>query len=1164
MTENKISNVNSLNHILNVINSVKEFNEIIKKKDCYFIDENPDTTYYFCACTNDKNYLICKNCAESCHKDHEPKIKIIGRYECGCGLNSHIVSEDQIIFYEYSKKLNECCFYNNFLEYSIHKKYVKLKNGKNVCSICYQLQCDYVKKNQDSNLIKKFPEKKIEKIENLNENNFLSKYKINNLKIIEFSKSNKNEIENKYLSTNSYFHSHENLVMQDILIEKNNVELSDNLLLERVKLDKSKSDYFEGCQCQSHHSLNSVIKIKLEKLFIKNISKHLLNFNFNIFYANKKLKKIFSDYFIELLKENNKNVELQLKFYSQYLNFTLLFIYMGFMKFSTSNKYLHTKNIFAENKFKLSEILFILSNTFEHLKSIDGEESCEKYFEKKINLAYMIFDLYIKSHFKNFNNLINFSSLSNFNILQRFIYLHEAKDFYKFYSNFIEKDQENIFEFFNGNHQNFINFVNSFIKIIVENLESVIWVLTYKNLKNINYLINLCLKPIIKMLKFFIKYNLIEKDSKLQIIRLIEEIMLFENNKYVESIENLNLLLSKYNQKDKEISGKNREEILNSLGEEDRHKVEKCKHEIDEFKKHKDYIFSLIKSVYFFILYENDKLIIKNIKNIKENLNLDTSNYAFENENVKMICRILTTSMHFLTESFYKNVDQEKIHSQKKRILKTDIYLKYIFEILIGNNKYYLKSFDYFYGDFDKKFDYIFCFDFKNKNDSVYRELINSDLLQKSLYNVNLPKENYNYNTKDNKNTNINYPLVHLDILFSNKDKYKEIKKIINIDLYKKFSEINIELGILNRNFYTYECSYKQYINKLNLVFYNFQNLILSFFKEEDTLNRDNGGISNDNLKKKNNSIRSSFDETKFNLQLVRYLKDLIIKNLKEDKEILEFENFDYKILFKIIHKERKFRDLKYLIGYTDFFNNLNEFFDIYSNSLNFKEEIGDVKISNSNIKFLINFVIYISKNNVENISLIFSLDPKSLIKTYSNHKKNLTTFLKCISHILIKNNCFVNFNFIKIYIIKLLKLIKIEMDKDMSIDDFISFNKILKYFSPFILKFDMFNTEIIDIFELIFEKIHLFKDNNKEKMKLKLFFKYLSKKNNQINNEKVNSPENTKKIINQERKTNLIIDNNELENNDSFKYNNNLDFSHINFEKNISKLFYRIMDMFI
>jgi len=119
----------------------KEEGDIIKVPRCtYANDIKVKSTFFFCQCSSEDFYPVCKACAESCHADHKPGLKLTGVYICLCGKNNHVItSENNKRFQDKKISQHNQCFYSQFMKITPSRGYFRLeKDGQEtiLCSVC--------------------------------------------------------------------------------------------------------------------------------------------------------------------------------------------------------------------------------------------------------------------------------------------------------------------------------------------------------------------------------------------------------------------------------------------------------------------------------------------------------------------------------------------------------------------------------------------------------------------------------------------------------------------------------------------------------------------------------------------------------------------------------------------------------------------------------------------------------------------------------------------------------------------------------------------------------------------------------------------------------------------------------------------------------------------
>jgi len=971
------------NHSTSFIKPLKQIDKIIKNYKC--CDEDYGI-YFFCSC-RDKfdETVICRNCSETCHKDHVGKFMIRGRYVCSCGDRNHIItSEDE--------KMNECntnqekeCFYEIFrpLMVSINPK--KLESGKSLCDLCIQLGCEAALINQN----------------------------INNEK---------------------------------------NINLNENPV--DLKNDK--------CECKRHESLNlGSLIIEMygisEKVFIHNL-------NANIFLESEKIKQQFYQLVGKnikaILEENDISQKENLK-----KNLDENFLQTGYLILIVDklnkNSYFHWNNIFKDfvtNNTKLLELISSSNiNLKKNFKNFNESFSANKSVRKNY-LFQIFFHVFIKSHFKSNNNLLNSKSITNLNIFQRYIYLHQAEEFFKFEAIFNREFKKGLFANFQGKKDLYDSFIAEFINCLFLELEN-ISVQTSQIDKMVNdkdyfNIINKKIVSFVKMFKFFIKYNLINnREIKENFFKVISEISykysLFIQNTLEENFRNHFVNI---NNKTGRFSNKSFKEIKESINLDDKVDFEKKKENYSGIIKNLSYSFLMMKCIYYFILYENDEAFIYNLKLLKQGKKT-FKDFGFSSSSLQSVSTAFIYTLYIYYESVYTGLGrQDPQKYRKKKLLKMDFYIKNILESFIGNNNSYLKSFDSFIDNFNKTLDLVLMKnDFEFQEESDIRCFITSELGK--LINKNA----YNKNSNDFSDEKLEFLLAkdtkdynNLLIRFNNKHK-------TNISFMENFIAFRRKFEELNQNFYFYKIDYFKYIEEINDLFNN----LIEFIQ---TLN-----IANNSKPNKNTDYQyRRKSENAFNLEL-HHIKE---KDIKLDDCDISINN-----IFINLQTSAKYKIFKVLIEFTDFFYKLNEFLDIYSKRLYFKEPIGENLLRIKNAKFILKFLADYAYNNIDGLALIFSLRPKNLVNSFHDEVENLCLILKSVSKTMINNDYFANYIWLFKFIKCLLRQIEIQ-SRNLIKNDILLMTNILKYFGPILSKANNDNPEIIDILELILEKFQAIKDN--------------------------------------------------------------------------------------
>lgn len=1151
---------------LEEIFTTKEISKIIKNQACLFTNEIKEKDdYYFCLCSEEAYFPICRECAFTCHINHNPIIKLNGYFTCMCGqINNHLITDQDNKRFDFKSKEKNPCFFNEFLANSIHKNNDGLNSDNSYCAICLEINCDdnYNLKNENAaeknEIILKCNEKLNRKcncgahneINVVTFRNEFMKYssKLNdhllnfNFNILLVSPTLKNIFINflneklvnllKIINANTKF-NFDNAGITDKTIVKR-IKNKENLN-ESVTPNLNKNNMMRNL----NHSeqISNSRNVNENKQRKRSLVLSLSN--------NKKIKRqqsmdqIINDGILyseeEIITEKIMiQLNSQVEFFTDYVNNTLFEVFYMFKK-NYSSQFLHVKN-FVSKQITPQDLLKILSCTLLHHKILENNDKYDLYLNSKISFALVIFNIYIKSHFLNFNNLINLKTILNLNIFQRFIYLFDSKHFYKL-SHINDPNNQNKrkdipFREFNESIVDWENFIFDFAKSLLDILE-LISLLT-QNKSFLNKMIGKTLEPISKIFKFLIKYNLIDNDLKLRYFECLEEIL----SSLISDFQKLNRQLDQFlieKNTDFPIYGLPKSEIEKKMKQEDFTYFTDLLSNIDQIKENIWFIFQVIKTIFYFILQNNDQIIIEKLKNREKFLEKNEyfkNNYSFQNEEFNKICKIFISSLFLFTENAYNTHNLESVY--KSKILKMDLYIKKILELLIGNNEFYLKSLESLLHKYYKNVDRLFKKDFdkENVNHKKFIEYLNSPYVKNFISKFKL------------KSVSSLKLLENSDFL----NIYSTLRSNFNQITLNKFNAINFEFGIFNKKFYEYEISFEVYINKIFKIFASFEEFIYSFANESNILEKESlnlvlakqifknknikNEIFNNNLNENNNNLQNnktlygngyskivedndddeanfSFDQNnqkkiveknlnlysnsdgKFNNNKYNIKPSLESKTkikdhrVNEEQEKLKEDNF-----FKALSSLKKLKEFKHSIGFTDFFENVNEFLDIYSKTLNFSKELKNLELEKSNIKFFVKFISLFVENNEANISLIMGLNPKKFVDAFYDFKPEIINFIEEIANVISKFDYLDNYYFITDLINYILEKIVIDEKTGISEDDLKIFCTVLKAFKRIFFKYNINNNEIIIAYENIQKKISFLKMNETIINSFENFFK--------------------------------------------------------------------------
>jgi len=1156
------SNTEEINDTREINFNVKDFSEIIKNPNCLFTNEiKKMDEYYFCLCSEEAYFQICRFCAIHCHKDHNPTIKIYGHFVCMCGKKNHEISNfDQIRYENKNKKINKC-IYNEFLDLSLHKKIFVSDSGKKICSICIDINCDTGNPEKDNSIQKNNNNmsKNCEIIytENTVNEDLTDKchcHAHDEINVVTF----KNELLHLSKINNHILNFNFNIFLVSPSLKKTFIDFLNEkleILVSLIFTNRVENINISNKRTSNHRTTNVFLKkgtILKQKLITKSSiiqilkrqpyslysSKNVLeNMRTKNKIPNKKHDDSFGFKILQTEKKTNqpdydeekfvKQLEDQVHFFSDFVNNSLFEIFFHFEE-KYSSQFLHIKNIFY-NGIRPKDLLNILSYTILHRKILEKSEKYETYFSTKISFALVVFKVYIKSHYQNFNNILNFKSVLNLNIFQRYIYLFDSKNFYKL-SQFNNKNIEdneckNIrkkipFTEFNNSFTEWENFIFEFANRLLDILDFII-ILDIK--KDILYkILGKTIDPICKIFKFFIKYNLIDNELKEKYYEFMEEIIY----NMIADFQKLNIELNKLlmdNSSKGIIYGLNKSQIEDKLDAADFEKFNNLLENIENIKDNIWFLFQVIKSIFYYLVKINDDIVIENLRSGGENLKKNDyfkDNYSFQNSEIYRICKIFIFGIKLFTESSYLTHNNESIY--KKKILKMDLYIKKILELLIGNNEFYIKSLDSLLFHYNKKIDKLFFQEFEKdqNNYKQYIDYLNSPYMKNFISNFKTSSD-------------------HILNAFSNLSKegfYSDLKFNLNKNIHNSFNEINSEFGDLNKKFYEYEISFPDYILSIIEIFGMLEIFMNSFSEhysnkenflekkstkkvplkediEQDHTDRivegkkcklkgqeyskiveekdeDNAFINREDdqyIVQKNLNLYSINESKLVNMR--NYFSKRNLNNNSGDidgiNNKINFDNIgeeedisNEKLFFKNLENYKKINEFKQFIGYTDFIENLNEFIDIYSKTLNFSNELKELDINNSYIKFILKFIFLIIQDNYDNIALIMALNPKKFVDTFSQFKLSLVNFVERLAITITKNDYFDNYHFITELINHILKKINIDEINGISKNDIRILSGLLKAFKKLFNKYNLYNNEIINTFELLMKKITLIKTN--------------------------------------------------------------------------------------
>jgi hypothetical protein len=257
------------------------------------------------------------------------------------------------------------------------------------------------------------------------------------------------------------------------------------------------------CNCEKHYEVN-VINLNLELLSKPKFHLNLQNFNYNILAKITTTKHMYIDYLITKISEyqaapshkNSKN------FFSNFINFKILELFSAFAS-RWENKFFHVKNYFQPFS---NEILFKMMSLDEPV-SILTENEAPDFATAKFYFAEFIFNYIIRTYQLKYNNLWNIRTIVNMNLFQRFIYLKELKNYFKFdyYNNGNMNSSDSKFE------EMSVTFVELYDNILKIN----------ENFEFSSQIFSYIFPTFNRIFKYLIKYNHISNELKAKYFELV-------------------------------------------------------------------------------------------------------------------------------------------------------------------------------------------------------------------------------------------------------------------------------------------------------------------------------------------------------------------------------------------------------------------------------------------------------------------------------------------------------------------------------------------------------------------------------------------------------------------------------------------------------------------
>ena len=445
---------------------------------------------------------------------------------------------------------NEECFYQKFFHYTPNNGFFYGRDKKTYCSVCYNY-CGFIKRDA-----------------------------------ADFAKENKGQ-QQKYIA-------------------KSVTEKKDMI-----------------CCCTNHCNTNAVL-LQGDLYSHKNFVKELKNFNSNIFFKNETIKDKLICKLIENIEKIKDEEEMKFQEDENLKNFLkdannvaiLTLFYVAFFNWKNKFFYLEEK-LFAKIR---SKIFAILRYRTDANKGKDGDEDEYEQCKLQLYLANLMFSMNIRKEYIANNNLWNIKTILNMNIKQRKKYFLDKKSKRK-----TKESTKRIIEAILSIYQKLLtDFYSDAIRI--EQIYAELFPLLNK------------------LMKFAIKYCIAENDAVKKYFELVAETIKFLN----ESKKNINkedenpaLQKRKYSTLDSailygssdfkllslaqdtlainkekinlfDLNFKKKEKGSNANQEKEKGKSKEKEDDTYSFAKISNTL--ILKSILYYLLYSNDKMVRKAIK----------------------------------------------------------------------------------------------------------------------------------------------------------------------------------------------------------------------------------------------------------------------------------------------------------------------------------------------------------------------------------------------------------------------------------------------------------------------------------------------------------------------------------------------------------------------
>lgn len=256
------------------------------------------------------------------------------------------------------------------------------------------------------------------------------------------------------------------------------------------------------CQCEKHYEIN-VINLNVDLISKPKFNLNLQNFNFNILSHIPATRQMYIDYLIAKVSEYEKSptYEMSKTFFTNPINFKILELFSAFAV-RWENKFFHVQNYLNVS----DDLLFKLVAFSEPIRMLSENDAAD-FVTAKFYFAEYVFNYIVRTYQLKFNNLWNVRTILNMNIYQRFIYLQEIKNFFKFNYD----DYENL----QSNENIFLDLANNILDIY-ENILKV-----NENFDFMERILSYVFPTFNRIFKYLIKYNIVDEATKSRYFELV-------------------------------------------------------------------------------------------------------------------------------------------------------------------------------------------------------------------------------------------------------------------------------------------------------------------------------------------------------------------------------------------------------------------------------------------------------------------------------------------------------------------------------------------------------------------------------------------------------------------------------------------------------------------